>query len=179
MLTLTSIQTTHRHYPFVENLLHQSFPLNERRDDDAQRYNTDHNPHFNCYLITENREETPVGIITVWELEGFRYVEHLATSPDLRNRGYGKHIMEQLKNLFPGIIILEVERPEEEMSRRRIEFYKRCGFSLCEQDYIQPSYRKEGGEGVPLYLMYAGTDNIDSSFSAIRKEIYREVYGVE
>ena len=84
MLTFTKIQTNHKHYDFVEELLHQSFPLNERRDDDCQRFNTDNNPLFHCYLITENvdeKEESLIGLITVWELNGFRYVEHLATSP--------------------------------------------------------------------------------------------------
>lgn len=100
MLTFTKIQTNHKHYDFVEELLHQSFPLNERRDDDCQRFNTDNNPLFHCYLITENvdeKEESLIGLITVWELNGFRYVEHLATSPAIRNKGYGKLIMEALK----------------------------------------------------------------------------------
>ena len=38
MLTLTKIQTNHSLYNFVEGLLHQSFPVDERRDDDVQRY---------------------------------------------------------------------------------------------------------------------------------------------
>ncbi len=100
MLTFTKIQTNHKHYDFVEELLHQSFPLNERRDDDCQRFNTDNNPLFHCYLITENvdeKEESLIGLITVWELNGFRYVEHLATSPAIRNKGYGKLTMEALK----------------------------------------------------------------------------------
>ena len=63
------------------------------------------------------------------------------------------------------------------MSIRRIGFYQRCGFSLCEKDYFQPSYRK-GGEGLPLYLMFAGADSIDADFEAIRDRIHREVYGV-
>lgn len=180
MLTLTKIQTNHSLYNFVEGLLHQSFPVDERRDDDVQRYNTDHNPAFNCYLITdeEGENETAIGLITVWELNGFRYVEHLATSPKVRNKGYGKRIMETLKDEFPGTIILEVERPKDEMSIRRIEFYKRCGFSLCLQDYIQPPYRK-GGNNLPLYLMYSGTASIDEQYPEIRDEIYRKVYDVK
>lgn len=37
MLKLTPIKTTDSVYPFVEQLLHDSFPLAERRDDEAQR----------------------------------------------------------------------------------------------------------------------------------------------
>lgn len=176
MLTLIPIKTTDSAYSFAEQLLHDSFPLAERRDDEAQRYNTDHNPRFVCYLISDG--ELPVGVITVWSLDGFYYLEHLATSPSVRNKGYGRLIMEQVRNLLPGLIILEVERPEDEMSRRRIGFYRRCGLSLCEKDYMQPSYRK-GGEEVPLFLMFSGKDNIDNDFEAIRRSIYKEVYLID
>ncbi|MFR3187212.1 MAG: GNAT family N-acetyltransferase [Phocaeicola sp.] len=175
MLKLTPIKTTDSVYPFVEQLLHDSFPLAERRDDEAQRDNTDHNPRFTCYFISD--DELPVGLITAWNLDGFYYLEHLATTPLIRNRGYGKQIIQQIKDLLPGVIVLEVEHPEDEMSRRRIGFYQRCGFQLCEKEYIQPPYR-EGGEEVPLFLMYSGTDSIDDAFDTIRQRIYKEVYGV-
>ncbi len=175
MLKLTPIKTTDSVYSFVEQLLHDSFPLAERRDDEAQRDNTDHNPRFTCYFISD--DELPVGLITAWNLDGFYYLEHLATTPLIRNRGYGKQIIQQIKDLLPGVIVLEVEHPEDEMSRRRIGFYQRCGFQLCEKEYIQPPYR-EGGEEVPLFLMYSGTDSIDDAFDTIRQRIYKEVYGV-
>lgn len=175
MLKLTPIKTTDSVYSFVEQLLHDSFPLVERRDDEAQRDNTDHNPRFTCYFISD--DELPVGLITAWNLDGFYYLEHLATTPLIRNRGYGKQIIQQIKDLLPGVIVLEVEHPEDEMSRRRIGFYQRCGFQLCEEEYIQPPYR-EGGEEVPLFLMYSGTDSIDDAFDTIRQRIYKEVYGV-
>lgn len=175
MLKLTPIKTTDSVFSFVEQLLHDSFPLAERRDDEAQRDNTDHNPRFTCYFISD--DELPVGLITAWNLDGFYYLEHLATTPLIRNRGYGKQIIQQIKDLLPGVIVLEVEHPEDEMSRRRIGFYQRCGFQLCEKEYIQPPYR-EGGEEVPLFLMYSGTDSIDDAFDTIRQRIYKEVYGV-
>lgn len=176
MLKLTPIKTTDSVYPFVEQLLHDSFPLAERREDEAQRDNTDHHPCFTCYFISD--EERPVGLITAWNLGGFYYLEHLATTPVVRNRGYGQQIIQQIKDLLSGLIILEVEHPEDEMSRRRIGFYQRCGFQLCEKEYIQPPYR-EGGEEVPLYLMYSGADSIDDAFDTIRQRIYKEVYEYE
>lgn len=175
MVTFTKINTKDKNYPFVENLLHASFPETERRDDEGQRNNTDYNSKFSCYLITD--EDTLVGMLTLWQLDGFHYAEHLATSPEVRNRGYGKQIMEKVKEIVPDILVLEVEEPEDELSIRRIKFYQRCGLALCNKPYIQPPYRK-GGEELPLKLMFYGTDNIDSQFEKIRKNIYREVYGV-
>ena len=91
MLQFTPLQTTDKDYSFVENLLHESFPEAERRDDVAQRDNVDNCAAFTCYLISD--DELLVGLITVWKFAGFSYVEHLATSPSVRNKGYGRKIM--------------------------------------------------------------------------------------
>lgn len=174
MIAFTKIHTTDKNYPFVENLLHSSFPETERRDDEAQRENTDNNPKFSCYLITDGN--TPIGLFTIWKLDGFHYAEHLATAPEVRNRGYGKLIMEKIKEMITDMLVLEVEEPLDETSTRRIGFYQRCGLSLCDKPYIQPPYRK-GGKSLSLKLMFYGTDSIDGAFEKIRNDIYKEVYG--
>ena len=176
MIEFNPIKTTDPSYPFVENLLHESFPEEERRDDDMQRYNTDNNPLFTAYLITDDTEN--IGLITLWRLSGFLYVEHLATSPSVRNKGYGKMIMQALLNNFPDSkIVLEVELPEDELSKRRIGFYERNGFTLCEKPYMQPPYRKSGSP-IPMYIMYSGTESIDEMFETITSEIHKNVYQV-
>lgn len=178
MLKLTPIKTNHAAYPFIEELMHNSFPIEERRADDLQRANTDHNPLFTVYLITdekENGEQLRVGLITVWNLDGFHYVEHFATSPDVRNHGYGKKVMEHLLNVTPGIVVLEVEIPEDELTKRRVGFYNRCGFKLCNKEYIQPAY-SEGGQSIPLRIMFHGIDNLENDFDHIVRNLYREVY---
>ena len=177
MIKFNPIKTTDPSYPFVENLLHESFPVEERRDDEMQRYNTDSNPLFTAYLITDDAEN--VGLITLWKLTGFLYVEHLATSPSVRNKGYGKMIMQALLSNFPdSIIVLEVELPEDEMAVRRIGFYRRNGFHLWDNvPYLQPSYG-EGREPVPLCLMTAGDITFDGENDEKIRRIKREVYGV-
>ncbi len=57
----------------------------------------------------------------------FYYIEHFAIDPSLRNGGYGKRVLEvdELKKQLKGPIVLEVEEPNDEMSTRRIHFYKR------------------------------------------------------
>ena len=60
MLQFTPLQTTDKDYSFVENLLHESFPEAERRDDVAQRDNVDNCAAFTCYLISE--DELLVGL---------------------------------------------------------------------------------------------------------------------
>lgn len=175
MLQFTPLQTTDKDYSFVENLLHESFPEAERRDDVAQRDNVDNCAAFTCYLISD--DELLVGLITVWKFAGFSYVEHLATSPSVRNKGYGRKSWKSFssnsrESLFwkwrnrwtNGVAGVSV------LSAVRILFMRK--------EYVQPSYR-EGGETLPMFLMYAGTETIDKEFESIRDEIYRKVYGVE
>lgn len=177
MIKFNPVKTTDVSYAFVENLLHESFPEEERRDDDMQRYNTDNNPLFTAYLITDDAEN--IGLITLWKLSGFLYVEHLATSPSVRNKGYGKMIMQALLHDFSDYtIVLEVELPEDDLSKRRIGFYERNGFKLCHKPYMQPPYRS-GGTPIPMHVMYSGDRPIDDIFDKIKSEIYRNVYLVK
>lgn len=176
MISFIPIKTSDSRYTFVEDLLHESFPIDERRDDDMQRYNTDNNPLFTAYLITD--DDINIGLITLWKLEGVYYVEHLATSPNVRNQGYGKAIMQALQREFNDLrIVLEVELPEDEMSKRRIGFYERNGFKVCTKPYVQPPYRM-GGTPIPMYIMFSGEEPIDNVFETVISEIHSKVYSV-
>ena len=73
--------------------------------------------------------------------------------------------------------MLEVELPQDEMSRRRIGFYERCGFELCHLPYLQPPYRP-GDTPLPMHLMFHGTASPAPIFNTIRDTIHRHVYGV-
>lgn len=178
MIKFIPVKTEDSRYAFVENLLHESFPEGERREDARQRYNVDNNPLFTTYLINDEEADISVGVITVWRFKKFCYVEHLATSPNIRNKGYGNKIIRTLLDGCKDItVVLEVELPEDEMSKRRIGFYERNGFRLCTKDYLQPPYRL-GGKPIPMYLMFSGCESIDEDFENIKAEIYSNVYGV-
>lgn len=178
MITLRNIKTSHeQEYNFVENLLLTAFPEVERRENEAQRFYTDNNPFFHCYLI-EN-ETTAIGLVNLWKFETFCYVEHIAIDSNLRNGGYGKLVLEQVKEVYGQLpIILEVEHPNDEMSSRRINFYKRAEFVLHEVPYIQPAYRA-GGQELPLYLMSYGAIDMDNAYEQVKQLIYKEVYNKE
>ena len=71
--------------------------------------------------------------------EGYAYLEHLAVEPVLRGHNYGARILYDLCRRA-GRVILEIDPPEDEISRRRRGFYERNGFVYNEYDYIHPSY---------------------------------------
>ena len=66
-------------YLFVESLLHSAFPEDERRDDDEQRRYTLDEDKFHTLLVSLDDE--PVGLLTYWQFNGYRYIEHFAVSP--------------------------------------------------------------------------------------------------
>ena len=74
------------------------------------------------------------------------------------------------------MVCLEVEPPENEISKRRIDFYKRNGLYLNTFPYLQPPI-SNGKNPVPLMIM--SSKKIDKEkFSFIKDKLYREVYNV-
>lgn len=174
MLTLTRIKETEScEYSFTEQLLTTSFPINEYRDLHKQQENTRLEDSFHLLIAKENGK--PIGFISYWSFEDFCYVEHFATDSKLRNKGYGKAIMKELQKQQP-TIVLEVEMPENELAERRINFYRRLGFILCEKSYVQPPYRRDDKE-LPMMLMSCNC-NMEEKFDKVKQLIHRKVYGI-
>lgn len=163
-------------YRLMEKLLTSAFPKEEYRELQELRTLTKRKHIFHNNLIYDNG--TFVGLITYWDFGRFCYVEHFATHPEMRNRGYGKEILENLKQLLHLPIVLEVECPTEEMAQRRIKFYERQGFALWEHEYMQPPYR-HGDECLPMLLMAYGNLNESQDFATIERTIHKEVYNYE
>lgn len=161
-------------YQFLESLLVSAFPPEEYREPAEWRKLTADKEIFRNNLICD--DETPVGLLSYWDFGRFHYVEHFATSPRLRNRGYGGRALERLLHDLRTPVVLEVETPTDEMARRRIDFYRRQGFVLWETEYRQPPYRPHG-EWLPMHLMAYG-DLHETEFRMVRDQIYTNVYGV-
>lgn len=105
-------------------------------------------------------------------------MEHFAIDETKRNGGYGKLVLSALKEKLGRPIVLEVELPENETSKRRICFYQRQGFQLWKEKYQQPPYR--GGDSyLPMLLMAQGELNSETAFDEVKVTLYKKVYGVE
>ncbi|MFR9649786.1 MAG: GNAT family N-acetyltransferase [Rikenellaceae bacterium] len=137
-------------FPFCWELYLAAFPENERRGLD---YHTEtmNRELFHCDVVLDSDE--PIGILFWWDLSDFIFVEHLATTPAVRGKGYGNQILNELIASSNRPILLEVEHPEDELSRRRIGFYERMGFILNHHPYRHPSYQQIEGEYVDLLVM--------------------------
>lgn len=175
MISIKQIKTNATEYSFVENLLETAFPPEEHRELNKQRNFTDNNEFFYNNVILDN--EMPVGLITYWKFDGFYYIEHFAISPECRNGGYGKKVLELLHEQLSSPVVLEVELPETEISKRRINFYERLGYQLIQEEYFQPPYRKQDCK-LPMYLMIYDKNKKFKDIPAIKKNLYKHVYQV-
>ncbi|MFI3293143.1 MAG: GNAT family N-acetyltransferase [Rikenellaceae bacterium] len=137
-------------FPFAWDLYESSFPQIERRTKDYH-IETMGKGAFHADVILEDDE--PIGILFWWELSDFRFIEHFATSPIKRGNGYGNKILQEFIDRNNKPILLEVEHPEDEITRRRIGFYQRIGFTLNDHPYNHPSYQQIQGEVVNLMIM--------------------------
>lgn len=170
MITLK--QLSNANYFFAKDVMETSFPIEERPPFDCiqKRDKT----IFSFNVAYDNNE--PIGIFSYWHFDGFCYVEHFAVENKYRNKGLGCSIMNYFIENVNQQIILEVEKPTDEMSCRRIAFYKRLGFVENYQQYLQPSYHNDGNF-VPLNIM-SRVELSDRDFETIKNILYQKVYSI-
>lgn len=161
----------------IRELYLDAFPPNERRDfDEFLRLLDDKSVPFTVAVLEEDGEFA--GFLTYWAWDDFRYFEHFAVAPEKRNGGKGGAFLRMMVENDRRPVVLEVERPDDEMAVRRIGFYQRNGFRLWDDvPYLQPSYGA-GREPIPLCLMTAGDIAFDGENDEKIRRIKRSVYGV-
>lgn len=157
-------------FPEIYRIMQASFSDDEYRPYDEQLALFEE-PEYRIYYM-------PAGFLAVWEFESFIYIEHFAVDPSLRNSGTGSAMLQELVKQYQKPICLEVELPEDELTRRRIGFYERNGFVFNEYPYIQPPISK-GKSPVPLRIMTYKSEITREEFQKMKEILYRRVYKCE
>lgn len=160
----------------VEKTYNDSFPEAERRAFSLVRALLRDDARFMLYALL--RDNVYVGFITGWRFDGFVYAEHFAIDEAARNGGIGAKAMKGFLAAHEEPVVLEVEMPAEEMSKRRVGFYERLGFVLDHHVYHQPPYRP-GEEWLEMRLMTYGDIDLDKSYEKVKSLIHQNVYGVK
>ena len=163
-------------FPLIYIIMEKSFPEDERRPYNEQEALL-RNPLYRIYIARESDEKSVQGFAAVWEFDKFAFVEHLAVEPSNRNKGIGARILEMLHCSIGKKLCLEVEPPKDEMSVRRIAFYKRNHFFFNDYEYFQPPI-SEGKNPVQLYIMTSESEITEQEFLLIKSILYKKVYGV-
>ncbi len=156
--------TTSSHPLFEDamTLYRDSFPFHEQREEASQRSIMAH-PEYH-FLAVYDDADAFVGLILCWEAEQFVYVEHFCIDSAMRNRGLGSRALRLLLERGKPVI-LEIDPPVDDISRRRKGFYERCGFAANPYPHIHPPYHKNHA-GHSLTVM--------STPTPINKETYRD-----
>ena len=163
-------------FPQVYEIMEQSFPKEEYRPYDSQRDLLKKKE----YKIYGTRDDTGriIGFLAIWELPGLLFIEHFAVRKECRNCGIGSELLQSLLERYSSTACLEVELPQNTLTKRRIAFYERNGFALNEFPYKQPSLG-DGREPVPLRIMTTGGHLSPKEFQRCKTLLYTIVYGVE
>lgn len=160
----------------IFSIMQDSFPKDEYRPFAEQQALLRH-PGYQIYILPEKETEIIKAFVAVWRFTELTFIEHFAVNPAFRNQGLGTVMLQELKHFITGRICLEVEPPENDLSRRRIAFYQRNGFFLNQMPYIQPAISK-GKKPLPLFIMTTDGPVTEREFLEIRTLLYREVYHV-
>ncbi len=163
---------------FVEvyKIMADSFPLDEYRPFKEQK-NLLANDSYNIYVLTDESKQKVKAFIAVWLFNEFAFIEHFAVDAKHRSGGIGSQILQEVVHLLKCTILLEVEHPKNDMSKKRIEFYMRNGFFLNEYPYVQPAISM-GRKEIPLLIMSYGKEITLGEFENYKSVIYKNVYRV-
>ena len=156
------------------SLLEESFPKSEYRTYEGQKALLS-NPCYRLYTVQQG--ERIVGLAAYWELASCRFIEHIAVDPTLRNAGVGAKLVRHITQSSTKPVFLEVEPLQDELTIRRINFYRRQGYHLNEFFYLQQPLRP-GDKAQQLCIMSHGAPISEEKFVPYKKEIYFEVYKV-
>lgn len=152
------------------SLYESAFPEEERRDETEQaRVMNKSAYHFD--LIMKDSEF--VGVMLYWETDNFVFLEHFTTLPQLRGKGYGAEALQLLKNKGK-TVILEIEDPVDEMTRRRFGFYKRNGFFMTPHYHIQAKYHV-GDKDLMLKILSYPHSISKEEYAAFQEYMTKEI----
>ncbi|MBR2336761.1 MAG: GNAT family N-acetyltransferase [Clostridia bacterium] len=154
----------------VYKQMEENFPVCEIRLKEEARAVLSQKDYFLYHIEEDGRN---VGFISVWNLNGFCFIEHFVIYLNFRNKGLGQIALDLAKRKWKRLV-LEAEPSDTELASRRLGFYKRNGFFQNSFKYMQPAYR-EGEEGVELVIL-SYPDLLDEGKDTV-KEIYKRVYG--
>jgi len=125
-----------------------SFPEIERRTlEEQEEILTDKNFKMTCYV----EDDVLISIVFYWKISSYTFLEHFAVNSELRGQSLGSKILQKFINDKKNIV-LEIEPIVDEITQKRLKFYKKFGFVVNTHEHLQIPFR-EGAKELKLLLM--------------------------
>lgn len=158
----------------VFEIMKDSFPKDEYRPFEEQKALLKV-PEYQIYAFRNSEAQTIKAFIAVWNFSSTVFIEHFAVNSEYRNCGLGSKMLKELTDKLKKPLCLEVELPKDQISARRIEFYKRNNFFLNKYPYIMPPVSK-GRKPLNMQIMTSGRPISQNEFEEIKALLYSRVY---
>lgn len=147
----------------------ETFPEDERRSEKQFR-SLFTNPKVKVFSVL--KELKNIGYLVSWELTNFVFIEHFEIFSEFRSLKYGSEIIGDLFKNYSHIVLEAEQENHGEDAKRRIAFYERNGFTVIDENYVQPCY--EAGKNELKLLLFANWKQ--ENIQLIKEEIYDVVY---
>ncbi len=156
----------------VYKIMEDSFPPDERRTRAGQMALLGIDKYR---ILVCCDDENIIGFMAIWDFGESAFLEHFAVDVAYRGNKIGEKMLKEVLADIKKQLFLEVELPNDDVTRRRIAFYKRNGLFLNEYEYIQPAMAS-GRSPVPLMIM-TSTETVERArFEKMRALVYTHVY---
>ena len=162
-MTLTEIRSASDPlYADVAASYAASFPINEQRTPEQQ---AEAFADTRYRLLAWHDGKSLIAFMGCWTLSQCLYVEHFAVEQTQRGKGTGSAPLSRFCRETATTIILEIDPPDDDISRRRLRFYERIGFRHNGFSHLHPPYR-QGFTAHSLHIMSYPRLLTDSEYAA-------------
>lgn len=132
-------------------------------------------PRYRFSAILRGQEV--VGVLGMWTLPGFCFIEHVAIGAAFRSAGLGQQALRAVQCHVGGPVVLDVEPFGTDLyAARRVSFYQRLGFHYCGRSVTLPPYVGKATEPSNLMAWPLALD--ETSRVRVVETIEREIYGL-
>ncbi len=166
------VRATVSDFEKIFNIMQDSFPSDEYRYKDEQKALFDLDEYA---VYVEKDCDKIIAFLAIWEFNDFIFLEHFAVQKQIRGKGIGSKMLNDLSKIYFKPICLEVELPTTEQARKRIEFYKRNGYFYNEYEYYQPPISL-GKNPLSLRITSYKKQLSFEEFTLVKNTLYKRVY---
>ncbi|MCC8035612.1 MAG: GNAT family N-acetyltransferase [Rikenellaceae bacterium] len=156
----------------VWRLYNESFPEYGRRRVSSHTMACE-DPDFHTYISIDNGNL--LALLFYWTYGKTIYIEHVAVDPQMRGKNIGSKLLTSFaRDNADSTIMLEIDPPVDEISKRRLAFYERIGFKNTGRIFTHPSYSRNG-QGHELLVLSFPDETDDAGYEAFMEFVSEKV----